>query len=137
MGKDIHGWVEKNINGKWVAIDRIIDRKRNIQRFHALSKGVIPKGIPEDISDTVNFWIEKDKDIYHSHNYIPALSFAAICMHTDEHSIKTKEDAEYFTNNMLEYHVCSIFNREPFSWETEGFDMDTINDYRVVYWFEG
>lgn len=77
MGCDIHGWVEEKVGGKWVAVCELTDagKARNYRRFAALAgvrgDGPAPNGIPEDVSDTVRYWIDYWGNDWHSHSWLP------------------------------------------------------------------
>ena len=82
MGCDIHGWIEKKVYDKWVAVGefRGCGLERNYERFAQLAgvrgEGPDPKGVPEDVSDTAKFHIDEWGVDGHSHSYMdlePAL----------------------------------------------------------------
>lgn len=66
MGCDIHGWIEVKSVDKWIAISELHDTTRNYERFTKLanvrsrgnSTGLMPNGIPDDVSETTRYWID-------------------------------------------------------------------------------
>lgn len=124
MGCDIHGCVERNVNGKWVMVDRISDkaRDRNYRRFGALAGvreyGPPPKGIPGDISDSGKLFIDEWGEDGHSHSYLPLKTAANIFLSTEFKA------SEYMKN----YPCATFFNIEDFD--------ENIDLYRLVFWFD-
>jgi len=123
MGCDIHGWVEVNDNGKWIAVKELKDRDRNYRRF-ALLAGVrdydnessaMPKGIPTDVSETAAYSIKKWGVDGHSHSYLPIVDAAKIFL---EAAYNPSEFA-------IEYPVLEYFDFE-----------DNTKDARLVFWFD-
>ena len=117
MGCDIHGWVEKKVNDKWVAYLELRDRERNYERFAALAgvrgEGPQAKGVPPDVSETTKLHIDEEGADGHSHSYM-ALTEA--------------------------YKIFRETNRKKFYSEHDAFGVDDYGegygDYRIVFWFD-
>ena len=128
MSTDIHGWVEAKIGDKWVAITELYSDGRNYERFAALAgvrgEGPEPKGIPNDISDTVKYCIDTWGCAGHSHTWFPIEEAAKIFLNTRERS----------SDNDYENPIEALFN----------IDVDTLkqnfgvslDDIRLVIWFD-
>lgn len=64
MGTDIHGWVERKVDEKWVSECELTDlgERRNYERFAVLAgvrgDGPKPLGAPADIADTTQLHLE-------------------------------------------------------------------------------
>lgn len=120
MGCDIHGWVEAKIGKKWVAIAELADDGRNYERFGLLAgvrgaTGVIPKGIPKDVSDTTHFHIESWSRDAHSHSFMSIKKALSIFK-------KTSGAQDYDL-----YHLCEM--------NEESFESITTK-FRLVFWFD-
>lgn len=117
MGCDIHGWVEKKVNDKWIGYRELEDRSRFYPRFAALAgvRGVGPEalGLPGDISETARLHADEDGDDGHSHSYIPLRDAFKIF---DEHRYKNGD----------QYSPYTAF----------GIYEDKLEDYRLVFWFD-
>ena len=104
MAADIHGWVEAKIGDKWVAIVELYDNSRNYDRFAALASvrgdGPEPKGIPDDVSDTVKYWIDYWNLDGHSHTWFPIKEAAKIFKATAESDSHKYPYDEFFNLNM-------------------------------------
>lgn len=75
MGCDIHGWIEKKVDNKWVAVSELKDRNRNYGLFADLAgvrgDGPDAKGLPSDVSETVKYWVDKWGPDAHDHSWLP------------------------------------------------------------------
>lgn len=118
MGADIHGWVEKRHNGKWVAVDHLpeLSTQRNYGRFAKLASvrgdGPEPRGTPDDVSETVAFHISNWEPDGHSHSWL------------------TIREA------------LPIFNGtgQPCNWPLSNYfalkDEAPLDEFRIVFWFD-
>lgn len=133
MGCDIHGWVEKKVGQKWVAIKELEDRDRNHLRFAKLA-GVRtytgdgygfpePKGVPTDASDTTRYHIEKWDSDGHSHSW----------MHLDEalRIFKETQSKEHYS----EYSAFGIDLGNNERCKCCGQFLPKA-EYRLVFWFD-
>ena len=129
MGCDIHGWVEAKIGDKWVAITELYSDGRNYERFAALAgvrgDGPEPKGIPDDISDTVKYWIDFWSGDGHSHTWFPIKEAAKIFLNTKGRSP---------TENEIMYPFETIFNIDVDALK-QNFGVSKKN-IRLVIWFD-
>ena len=126
MGADIHLFVEKKINDKWVMLYNYdMDHStptslRNYDRFAALAgvrgEGPEPRGLPEDVSSAVWYFYQDWGTDTHSASWLPLSEAARIWLETDY-------DPDSFAKKWPEYHYFNV----------EG---DDIRDYRVVFWFD-
>jgi len=123
MGCDIHGWIEKNVNGKFIAVDRLTADDRDYRRF-ALLAGVRdynkeslahPLGVPDNVSESAGYDIETWSSDGHSHSYISIKDAAKIFSETSCREV-----------NFPEY---TFFNVDPD-------DENEIDKYRLVFWFD-
>lgn len=131
MGCDIHGWIEKRVGNKWVAyrelekrpysLDDIDPRARNYARFAALAgvrgDGPDPKGLPLDISETTQFWVDEWDTDGHSHSWLSLDEAARIFLDT-------------------EWEPSEFARKWP---ATSFFGVDYEQDaplYRLVFWFD-
>lgn len=124
MGCDIHGWVEKKHNGKWIAVSELKDRSRIYRRF-ALLAGVRDYnnegqrkalGVPHDVSDTAGYAIEREGTDGHSHGFM-ALTNAG------EIFLKTEDDPTPYER---EYPLSAFF----------GYEDENADNARLVFWFD-
>lgn len=120
MGCDIHGWVEKRVDGKWIGYRPLKDRDRNYDRFGALAgvRGLGPpqRGLPDDISETAKNESEEWGSDGHSHSWIPL-----------------KDALKIFTEHRYgdDKHYSAY----------QAFDVDIDDEadfekYRLVFWFD-
>jgi len=124
MGCDIHGWVEKKVDGKWIGIQELKNTDRNYKRFAALAgvrdyektSDAEPKGIPDDLSETVAYHIKQFGIDGHSHSHLPLYEAAEIFL-------KTEGNPTEFERLYPVYHYFEIE------------DTDIAN-YRLVFWFD-
>ena len=124
MGCDIHGWVEVRVEGKWVALKELKSRNRNYARFAALAsvrgEGLLPKGFPEDASDTAKYhhtyW---DLDV-HSASFLPLEEATQIFLKTC-----------YRPDDYQKGWPLSAF----FSVENDDGEISD-EDLRLVFWFD-
>lgn len=129
MGCDIHGFVEAKIGDKWVAITELYSNGRNYERFAALAgvrgEGPEPKGIPNDISDTVKYWIDAWGCDGHSHTWFPIKEAAKIFLNTKENSPTEQEIA---------HPIETIFNVDVAALK-HNFGVSKKN-IRLIIWFD-
>lgn len=120
MGCDIHGWIEKKVGDKYIAINRLKNRSRNYRRFAMLAgvrdyhneSSAKPLGIPDDISESAKYDIEQWDCDGHSHSYL-----------------SVKDAAKIFNETSI----------EPTKWPELVFfnvDDEDIDDTRLVFWFD-
>ena len=124
MGSDIHGWVEHKVGNKWIAVCPLKANERNYRRFALLAgvrdeyneNNIPPKGIPEDISETARYDIERHWDetfiSCHSHSY----------MSLDEACEIFNETADERT----EFPSLIFFDQVP----------EDVKKARLVFWFD-
>lgn len=124
MGCDIHGWIERKVGDKYVAIKELGDRAtaRNYRRFAALAgvrgDGPEPRGVPPNVSETVRYWIDTWDSDGHSHSWLP-IKEACEVWAVDRYPEMGGKRSEY---PMYEYF---------------GMDDETLEpDDRVVFWFD-
>jgi len=120
MGCDIHGWVEVRVGDKYIAVAELKDRNRNYRRFAKLA-GVrnynsdeckTPLGVPDDVSETTKYYIDKWGEDGHSHSYMSVREAMDIFNSTaDEES---------------QWPEYTFFDLEP----------EDIDNHRVVFWFD-
>jgi len=126
MGCDIHGWVEKKIDKKWIAISELKDRNRNYSRFAKLAgvrgEGPEAKGIPPDISETTKYHVEDDGPDGHNHSHIELTEGLKIFKETSGNEHYSEYDMAEFEFETDDYcHAC----RRPLG-----------SPYRLVFWFD-
>ena len=146
MGCDIHLVLERRVakglhgerNDRWVAVNTFEShhpaygsepwstpaaRSRNYTRFAALAgvrgEGPIPRGLPENISETTKYLIDMWGGDGHSHSYLPVTEAAAIFLRT---SSGLKDDSVFG----YRYPASHFFGVE---------DEDEEN-FRIVFWFD-
>ena len=132
MGCDIHGWVERKIKNKWVAISPLQGdaRARNYARFAAIAsvrgKGERDAiGMPEDASDTAAYDADKLGIDGHSHSHIPLKDAGLLWRDTAyEAQFEANRDQYPYKNPLSNY----------FNWDEEC--EGPIEEYRVVFWFD-
>lgn len=136
MGCDIHMVLERKVNDKWIGVDTFkahggfgcefsfpaaIDR--NYARFARLAgvrgPGPMPRGVPQDASDTSKLMIEDLGIDGHSHSWLPIEEAAQIFLET-----------EYFGHDGPSDYI----QRYPAS---QYFGVsENLKDYRLVFWFD-
>lgn len=121
MSCDIH-------NDKWVMVDRINGheaRERNYERFAALAgvRGEEPtaRGLPEDISESAQMFVDEWEDDAHHHSWLPIKRMADIML-------STSQGLSDFDKEFPMYCFFKIENRfrKP----------DYHKDYRVIFFFD-
>lgn len=123
MGCDIHGWIEKKVNGKWIAIRELRDegRERHYIRFAALAgvrgRGPSARGLPKDISDTCAYAAEGWGTDGHSHSWLPLLEAVDI-YHKSRYDQETRDD-------FMEKYPSEHF-----------FGITAGPERRLVFWFD-
>ena len=129
MGCDIHIAVEKKVRDGWVMVDRLHYQtnkdacNRNYRRFAKLAgvrgDGPEPKGLPADISESADLYVEEWEGDAHSHSWLPAEEAAKIFLETEyEH----EERSDYRKKYPLEHYF--------------GIDDEKSSDYRIVFFFD-
>ena len=145
MGCDIHLVLETRHNGDWIAIDTFtghsrpkwslkedehdysipVARGRNYERFAALAGvrgfGPPPRGVPIDASQTARYLIDYYGVNGHSHSWLPLDEATRIWKGTagELGDFENKYPESYF------FGVDVSEGSEP-----------SIDDYRVVFWFD-
>ncbi len=135
MGCDIHGSIEKRVNGRWVMVDRLISKRygadpraRNYDRFARLAgvrgPGPEPRGVPEDVSESTMLHIEEWGVDAHSFSFLPLHEAAQIFLDTDTGVSEYAKDhpAEHYFD--ISEDICRCCKR-PVS-----------SEYRLVFWFD-
>jgi len=121
MGCDIHGWVEKKVGEKWVGIKELRDDSRNYKRFAKLAgvrgDGPSPSGLPNDISDTAQFWADNWGTDGHSHGHLPLI-----------------EAFEVFKSTSGNLGLVPDENYSP--WAAFEVGDDELDEMRLVFWFD-
>jgi hypothetical protein len=121
MGCDIHGWVEKKTDKGWIGIAELKDRDRNYGRFAMLAgvrgDGPDPLGIPDDVSQTTEYYIDVWDGDGHSHSFIPLVEAARIFAATAFNSASKNPIEDHFGLDVYE-------------------DGAEAQDYRLVFWFD-
>lgn len=144
MGCDIHAVVERKVGEKWIAVNVIQNHytagrdhdgetdgfsspaalDRNYARFAAMAgvrgSGPIPKGVPEDPSQTTAHLIKSDID-GHSHSWLPLDEAIKIMANTEQW--RAHEDEKCW---IRQYPSHFFFNVED----------DQLDDHRLVFWFD-
>lgn len=130
MGCDIHGSVEKLIDGKWVMVDRLRDkaRVRNYTRFAKLAgvrgEGPPARGLPTDISESTELHVNEWGGDGHSHSYLDIDAAANIFKET-----------EFQPNDFVQkYPVSHFFDIDDETCPSCG--RPVKNEYRIVFWFD-
>jgi hypothetical protein len=124
MGCDIHGWVEKKVGPKWIAISPFNDHanERNYKRFSALAgvrgEGPKAKGLPLDVSDTAGY--DSEQECGHSHSWLTLEEAIPIFLAVRYETGETR--SEY----VLKYPASHFFDIE----------CDDLSPYRIVFWFD-
>ena len=147
MGCDIHLVLERRSGSKWFAVNTFqghanANRKagdfmaqtypaatqRNYTRFARLAgvrgKGPEPKGLPLDASETTKFLSDDYGEDGHSHSYMSVEEAVRIFSDTERWRDDEKEDGY-----ARKYPASFFFGVEPSRGET-------IDDYRIVFWFD-
>jgi len=133
MGCDIHAYLERKVEDKWVMVKQVGFHKydpgnfcnRDYNYFAALAGvrggGPEAKGLPDDVSDSVQMHSNDWNTDGHSHSYMPISE--AIALYKFIHSEAPKYDDWV-------YHL--------FGEETEIIEeyRGGIKSYRVVFWFD-
>lgn len=123
MGCDIHGWVEKKVGEKWIAVRELEGQAeyRNYERFAALAgvrgEGPEPRGIPPDVSETTGYHIGRWDTDGHSHSWLPLTEAATIFLQT--RGTPAGDDWESRYPGSAYFHID-----EP------------DDSYRLVFWFD-
>jgi hypothetical protein len=142
MGCDIHLVLEQRSGDKWVGINTFaghhrgawlvkegdfdwsssVARSRNYRRFAALAgvrgDGPSPRGLPVDASDTTILLTAQWGRDGHSHSWLPLKEAAAIWKETGG-----------ILDKFADEHPESYFFEA-------SFEPGTMDDFRVVFWFD-
>lgn len=137
MGCDIHAYIETKVQGDWVFIGQVKSAggDRDYEFFTHLC-GVrnyngdddnwpTPRGIPQDVSNGVQFYADRISDDGHSHSYESAQSFMEkklALMRIKEQQATPNNSTEWMSWTILGYEIVK--------------EYDNIDDYRVIYWFD-
>jgi len=135
MGCDIHGSIEKRVNGKWVMVNRmdLKARSRNYDRFARLAgvrgDGPEPRGVPEDVSDSTLLHIDEWGTDGHSHSWLPLHEAARIFLET--------EYTGSLSDFIKEYPMDHYFDVSQFEQKCTCCGQPIPNgEYRLVFWFD-
>lgn len=132
MGCDIHVYVERRWLDRWVCVEARPEKAsdRDYVLFANLAgvrgEGPDPRGLPIDMSESTAYWANKWKHDAHSHSWLPlkdaiAVWQAAKATWSPLDAIQTK------------HPEWAFFGVEP---RPEIDPTDTIDNYRVVFWFD-
>jgi len=127
MGADIHVSLEKKVKDKWVMVTRLdhgaytYATNRNYERFGALAgvrrPGPAPIGLPDDISDSTELFLQDWDGDAHSHSWLSLDEACKVWLETDHR-------ADEFA---LRWPASHYF----------GLDEDMIKgEYRVIFFFD-
>jgi len=137
MGCDIHLVLERKYNDVWIGVDTFnshtsaidhnfsfpVAKVRNYDRFAALAsvrgEGPLPKGIPDDISQTSKYLIDYWGKDGHSHSWLPLKEAVDIFIKTDHE--KPKKDS--FGEEYPSYHYFFV-------------EKEDIDNHRLIFWFD-
>lgn len=168
MGADIHMYVERRLpSGSWVMVRDLnsgINAKglhayvqkevhvlpqgywnlteRNYTLFAALAgvrgDGPDPKGLPEDVSEYVEYYSDRWDADGHSHSWEMAADFMDLYLGNKERHYNEEAPLNEYTQTTLKdgrKYAVAQFLMEMCSVDSElgGFDPD---DYRFVFWFD-
>ena len=145
MGCNIHVYLEKRHKaGAWFMVDSFschtpytreqdkhnwsmpTCRDRNYERFARLAgvrgDGPEPRGLPDDISDSVMFLVGEIGEDGHSHSWLPLVDAIKIFSETENWFTWEKEDC--FARKYPEYHFFNVDCENGFE------------NYRIVFWFD-
>ncbi len=89
MGCDINVFLERRVHERWVMVEPVtrdsVDQ-RNYRRFAALASvqgsGLVPRGLPIDVSESTNLHAEDWGIDGHSHSWLPVMEAAPIFLAT-------------------------------------------------------
>ena len=129
MGCDIHGWIERKVGNKWVAVSELTERGRfrNYRRFAALAgvrgDGPAAVGVPSDVSDTAKYWIEYYGADGHSHSCMSLSRALDVFFSTDMGQTDSMLGSDRF---FFDYFGLDVY----------GGENDPIGDFRLVFWFD-
>ena len=127
MGCDIHICVEKKHNGKWVMVNRIDGRARmrNYERFAALAgargKGPAARGLPEDIPESAQMFVDEWEGDGHNHSWYPVKEMADIMVSTNDEVLSD------FDKEFPLYYFFKIESRGKPNYH---------EDYRAIFFFD-
>ncbi len=131
MGCDIHIYVERRWNDRWVCIaqDPEKARGRDYTLFAKLAgvrgDGPDPRGLPADIAETTAYWAAKWKLDAHSHSWLPMGEAMAVWQ-------EAKKEWGALDKMQTDYPEWAFFGVE-FNEREPG---DTVDAYRIVFWFD-
>lgn len=164
MGCDIHPILERKFKDKWIGMDDYAYktsfdfdrsnnkwgppkftsaageiRSRNYARFAKFAgvrgEGQDPKGMPDDASDLAKWRCEEYGQDGHSHSWLTLREALDLCVAADiEHNMNATlaDDAPQKTHAVEFYFGVEI--------DTEDYDgkgpHDSIDNYRLVFWFD-
>jgi len=122
MGTDIHGWTERNVKGRWIAVAKLTSphgHARNYKRFAALAgvrgEGPVPRGLPVDIADTTKYHVDDWGADGYCHSWLPLAEALLIFQQTERHS-------------------DTVTLRSHFGLQIDF--LAPLDDYRLVFWFD-
>lgn len=127
MGCDIHGWVEKKIDGRWIGYRELKDRERNYHRFARLAgvrgDGPDAKGLPSDLSETAKAHVDEYGSDGHSHSYMELNEAFDVFKSTTSKDLYSFWDAFGFDDDTQ--HICRECRRPL-----------PDAEFRLVFWFD-
>jgi hypothetical protein len=137
MGCDIHGWVELKHGGKWVAVSELTElgKARNYTRFEALAGvragpdcKIEPRGLPDDVSDTVRYHVYRWGRDAHSHSHLPLEYAAEIFRQTEWVPGPEDPPPSWRVSDAMRDPLYGYFN-----YSRAGGDQ---REARLVFWFD-
>ena len=124
MGCDIHGWIERRVGDKWIAVRELNERsrKRNYELFGALAQvrggtGCSPHGFPDDAGVTTKLHFEDDGADAHSASFMPCAEALPLFVNYS-HGL-TDWDNTYPENAFFEFY-----------------ETTELANHRIVFWFD-
>jgi hypothetical protein len=140
MGCDIHGLVERKVNGKWICWRTLnpvhtsrpdehgssfaspAALSRNYERFAALAgvrgDGPDARGLPDDATDTATHLFETEEG--HTPSWLPLQEATDIFLATERYDLRE------FDRKYPAYYYFGVES------ESDG----PLSDFRLVFWFD-
>ena len=130
MGCDIHMFLERKVNNKWVMVNEIDNSltDRDYSFFSDLAgvrgEGPKPKGLPDDISDSVKLNSEDYGSDGHSHSFYLIKEIIPIILnHKIERDYQKENPEEAFFEIYEDRCTCCD-------------QVIPTQEHRVVFWFD-
>ncbi|MEE9159961.1 MAG: hypothetical protein V3U60_16445 [Gammaproteobacteria bacterium] len=145
MGCDIHGVLERKVDGKWITSDTLSSHHaanrqkdasvngwslpapldRNYDRFAALAgvrgDGPPARGLPDDLSETATLLADHWEANGHSHSWLPL-----------PEAVQIMADTEFWRENEGPDRFVRKYPEDFFF----GVDKKNLSEYRFVFWFD-